>query len=136
MRRQTVRKQTNYSFDATGGVISGQIETPSVSRGSTPVTGVIGGFFANVDDEETRHCQSGANLDCTVESIVNTPGGDSATFPAFKTRTERNVDYWGEAANCASVRSRRPCRMLAVTCSASVTSASVARSVALIRITN
>jgi hypothetical protein len=91
----TARKQTNNSFDATGGVVSGQIETPFGHWGSTPVTGVIGGFFANADDEDVTHCTSGANLTCTVESIVNTPGGDSATFPAFKTKTERDVDYWG-----------------------------------------
>jgi hypothetical protein len=91
----TVRKQTNDSFDATGGVVSGQIETPFGYWGSTPVTGVIGGFFANVSDEDVRHCTSGANLGCTVEDIVNTPGNDSATFPAFKTKTERDVDYWG-----------------------------------------
>jgi len=90
----TVSKQTNDSFDATGGVISGQIETPFGRWGSTPVTGVIGGFFANVDDGETTHCQSGANLTCTVENIVDTPGNDSATFRAFKTKTDRDVDYW------------------------------------------
>lgn len=91
----TARKQTNDSFDDTGGVISGQIETPFGHWGSTPVTGVIGGFFANVDDEETRHCQSGANLGCTVENIVDSPGSDSAVFAAFKTKTERDVDFWG-----------------------------------------
>ena len=91
----TVRKQTNDSFDDTGGVISGQIETPFGRWGSTPVTGVIGGFFANVNDDEVRHCKSGANQTCTVENIVNSPGLDSATFAAFKTKTERDVDFWG-----------------------------------------
>ncbi|HEY8277697.1 MAG TPA: hypothetical protein VIG52_12045 [Methyloceanibacter sp.] len=91
----TARKQTNDSFDDTGGVISGQIETPFGHWGSTPVTGVIGGFFANLSDDEVRHCQSGANLGCTVENIVDSPGSDSATFAAFKTKTERDVDFWG-----------------------------------------
>lgn len=91
----TVRKQTNAGFDDTGGVISGQIETPFGHWGSTPVTGVASGFFANVDSDETRHCTSGANQACTVENIVNTPGSDSATFGAFKTKTERDVDFWG-----------------------------------------
>jgi len=91
----TVRKQTNAGFDDTGGVVSGQIETPFGYWGSTPVTGVASGFFANVDSDQTRHCQSGANQVCTVESIVDTPGGDSATFGAFKTKTQRDVDFWG-----------------------------------------
>ena len=93
----TARKQTNNSFDDTGGVISGQIETPFGHWGSTPVTGVMGGFFANVGADEVRHCTSGARLDCEVENIVNTPGSDSDTFLSFKTKTDRDVDYW--AAN-------------------------------------
>jgi hypothetical protein len=91
----TVRKQTNAGFDDTGGVVSGQIETPFGYWGSTPVTGVASGFFANVDSDQTRHCQSGANQVCTVESIVDTPGNDSATFGGFKTKTQRDVDFWG-----------------------------------------
>jgi hypothetical protein len=91
----TVRKQTNDSFDETGGVISGSIETPFGHLGSTPVTGVISGFFANVSDGDTRRCVSGANQTCTVESIVNTAGSDSATFASFTTKTDRDVDFWG-----------------------------------------
>jgi hypothetical protein len=91
----TSRKQNNSDFDETGGVISGQIETPFGHWGSTPVTGVASGFFANVDDEQTTHCTSGANQTCFAEDIVDTAGSNSFGFPSFKTRTERDVDFWG-----------------------------------------
>jgi len=91
----TARKQNNSDFDETGGVISGQIETPFGHWGSTPVTGVVSGFFANVDDTDVTHCTSGANLACFAEDIVDTPGGNSFGFPTFKTKTQRDVDFWG-----------------------------------------
>ena len=91
----TVKKQTNDSFDDTGGVISGTIETPLTHWGSTPVIGVIDGYFANVTDNDVKGCSSTAAQSCTVENIVQTPGSDSARFAGFTTKTSRDVDFWG-----------------------------------------
>lgn len=88
----TSRKQTNNSFDETGGVISGQIETPFGYWGGTPVTGVVAGFFANLSNNDTTGCR---NPGCSVSDIVDAPGGSSASFPSFTTKTDRDVDYWG-----------------------------------------
>jgi len=91
----TDRKQTNDSFDETGGVISGTIETPFGHLGSTPVTGVISGFFANVSDGDRKSCTSTAGATCLAEDIVDSPGDDSIGYASFVTKTDRDVDFWG-----------------------------------------
>lgn len=64
--------------------------------GSTPVTGVVSGFFANVQNTDRRKCVSTSSLGCTAENIVDNPNQfDSFGFDQFKTNTKRDVDYWG-----------------------------------------
>jgi hypothetical protein len=72
------------------------VETPFGYWGSTPVTGVVSGFFANVQNSDRRKCVSTGSLGCTAENIVDNPNQlDSFGFDQFKTNTKRDVDYWG-----------------------------------------
>lgn len=90
-----VHKQRNSDLDDYGAAFVGAIETPFGYWGSTPVTGVVSGFFANVEGSDTTKCvSSGGN--CYVENIVDDPDQlDSIGFDSFKTKTDRDVDYWG-----------------------------------------
>ncbi len=90
-----IHKQTNSDLDDYGGAINGTVETPLGWWGGTRVTGVVSGFWANVQDTDRKNCVSSANAICTVENIIDTPGPDSATFPRFTTKTDRDVDFWG-----------------------------------------
>jgi hypothetical protein len=91
-----VRKQTNSGLDDYGGAFVGSVETPFGYWGSTPVTGVVSGFFANVQNSDRRKCVSTGSLGCTAENIVDNPNQlDSFGFDQFKTNTKRDVDYWG-----------------------------------------
>jgi hypothetical protein len=47
-----VRTQKNSDLDDYGGAFVGSIETPLGYWGATPVTGVVSGLFANVEDTE------------------------------------------------------------------------------------
>lgn len=95
----TKRKQKNSELDDYGGAVSGAIETPLGYWGGTPVTGVVSGFFANVDSSDRRGCVSNAGNGCTVENIVDDPTMlDSTTFGRFTTKTDRDVDFWGVSA--------------------------------------
>ena len=91
-----VRKQTNSDLDDYGGAFVGAIETPFGYWGGTPVTGIVSGFFANVEDSDRKNCVSTGSLDCTVENIVDNPNQlDSIDYDRFTTKTDRDVDYWG-----------------------------------------
>jgi len=91
-----VRKQTNSDLDDYGGAFVGSVETPFGYWGSAPVTGVVSGFFANVQNSDRRKCVSTGSLGCTAENIVDNPNQlDSFGFDQFKTNTKRDVDYWG-----------------------------------------
>lgn len=90
-----VRTQKNSDLDDYGGVVVGSVESLLGYWGSTPVTGVVSGFFANVEDTDRKHCTSG-RLGCFAEDIVDHPGqSDSYGFNSFTTNTNRDVDYWG-----------------------------------------
>lgn len=91
-----VRKQTNSDLNDYGGAFVGSIETPFGYWGSTPVAGVVSGFFANVQDGDRKSCTSTSSLDCTVENIVDDRHAlDSIGYDHFTTKTNRDVDYWG-----------------------------------------
>jgi hypothetical protein len=95
----SVGHQKNADFDEWGGAIVGEVATPLGMWGNTPVTGVFSGFFANVEDDQTKRCFSTASLNCAVQDIVDNPNqGDSFIFGNFTTRTNRDVDYWGAGA--------------------------------------
>jgi hypothetical protein len=91
-----VRKQTNSDLDDYGGAFVGSVETPFGYWGSTPVTGVVSGFFANVENTDRKKCVSTGSLGCEAENIVDNPNQlDSFGFDQFRTNTKRDVDYWG-----------------------------------------
>jgi hypothetical protein len=91
-----VRKQTNSDLDDYGGALVGSVETPFGYWGSTPVTGVVSGFFANVENTDRKKCVSTGSLGCEAEDIVDNPNQlDSFGFDQFRTNTKRDVDYWG-----------------------------------------
>jgi len=90
-----VRTQKNSDLDDYGGVVVGSVESFLGYWGSTPVIGVVSGFFANVEDTDRKHCTSG-RLDCYAEDVVDHPGqDDSFFFNNLTTTTNRDVDYWG-----------------------------------------
>ncbi|MGV1014618.1 MAG: hypothetical protein ACOYB4_06580, partial [Methyloceanibacter sp.] len=92
-------KQKNDDFDDYGGAVSGSVETPLGFWGSTPVMGVVSGFFANVDDGDRHSCVSRGTAICTVEDIVDHPDRpDSLVANSFVTKTDRDVDFWGVGA--------------------------------------
>jgi hypothetical protein len=94
-----LRTQKNDDFDDYGGVVSGVIETPLGFWGTTPVTGVVSGFFANVEDGDRHSCVSRGNAICTAEDIVDNPNRpDSLVANRFVTKTDRDVDFWGAGA--------------------------------------
>jgi len=93
------RTQRNSDLDDYGGVFVGGVETPLGHWGSTPVTGVVSGFFANVEDTERKRCNSSSDAGCFAENIVDNPNrGDSFGYGQLTTNTNRDVDFWGVGA--------------------------------------
>jgi hypothetical protein len=91
-----VHKQTNSDLDDYGGAFVGSVETPFDYWGGTPLTGVVSGFFANVQNTDRRKWVSTESLGCEAENVVDHPNQvDSFDFDQFKTSTKRDVDYWG-----------------------------------------
>ena len=92
-------KQKNSVLDDYGGAAGGAIETPLGFWGETRVTGVLSGFYANVETSDRRSCVSAGSL-CTAQSIVDHPDSpDSLVFPdGFTSRANRDVDFWGIGA--------------------------------------
>ena len=104
---KTVRKQKNGELDDYGGVLSGSVYVPIRRSEGTPVTFVISGFVANVENSDRTNCSSTNSLDCTVANIVDNPNQlDSWTFQKFTTNTEREVDFWGGSTELAIGRDR------------------------------
>ncbi len=104
---KAVSKQKNGELDDYGGVLSGSVYVPIRRSGGTPVTFVISGFFANVDNTRRTNCSSTKSLDCTVENIVDNPNQlDSWTFDGFTTITDREADFWGASTEVAFGRDR------------------------------
>ena len=72
---------------------------PLAIGGAAPVTGVVSGFFANVEDTQRRRCNSSRNAECYAENIIDDPNqGDSVLFERLTTTTHRDVNYWGIGA--------------------------------------
>ncbi len=101
----TVHKQTNSDLNDYGGAAVGSIETPLGYWGGTPVTGVVSGFFANVEDTDRRKCVTSG---CTVENIVDNPNQTDSFSGPFTTRATRDVDYWGAGAEARFGRGAEP----------------------------
>ncbi|HET7448063.1 MAG TPA: hypothetical protein VFJ49_09165 [Methyloceanibacter sp.] len=101
-----VHKQTNSDLDDYGGAFVGSVETPFGHWGGRhPVTGVVSGFFANVQNTDRRKCVSTESLGCEAEDIVDNPDRlDSFGFDQFKTNTKRDVDYRGVGGEAPSLR--------------------------------
>jgi hypothetical protein len=55
------------------------------------VTGGVKGFWSNVDGDDTVGCRTG----CVV---VDPTGTVTASGPTLRTKTDRDVDYWGGQA--------------------------------------
>ena len=107
--------------------LSARFETPFGYWSGTPVTGVVSGFFANVDNSTHRKCVSSGSLECEAENIVDDPHQlDSFGFDQFKTDTDRNVDYWGAGGEVRFGKAAEPVPIPAAICSASPISGSAA----------
>jgi hypothetical protein len=125
-----LRKQKTDDFDDYGGAV----ETPLGYWGATPVTGLVSGFFANVQDGDRRSCVSQGTALCTVEDIVDNPNRpDSLVSNSFVTKTDRDVDFGALAPKRGSARARRRPAMKEVIFSAWVMSASAPTFAALTR---
>jgi hypothetical protein len=89
------RRQKNSESDWLdfGGAGGAGIETALGFWGGHRVTGAIKGFWANLDDSDTTACR---NQTC----IVVDPTGEATGFgpPVLRTKTDRDVDYWGGQA--------------------------------------
>jgi hypothetical protein len=83
-------RQKNSDFGEYGGVAGGAIETRLGHFGNSLVTGQLRGFFAEIDGDGNRHCSGG----CVV---ADPAGGSVDGFAFLKTKTHREVDYWGGA---------------------------------------
>ena len=104
-----IRTQKNSELDEYGGAIVGSIETPFGYWGNTPVTGVVSGFFANVEDTARKRCASTSNALCFAQDIVDHPDqGDSFGFDRLTTTTKRDVDYWGASAEARFGKAAEP----------------------------
>jgi hypothetical protein len=70
---RALHKQRNDDFDDYGGAVNASIESQLGFWGGTPVTGVMSGFFANVDDNDRKGCASTHNALCTAEASSTGP---------------------------------------------------------------
>ena len=105
-----VHRQTNGTLDNAGGAFVGSIETPFGYWGGTPVTGVVSGFFANVDNSTRRKCVSSGSLECEAENIVDDPHQlDSFGFDQFKTNTRPQRRLLGRWRRSAFRQGSRAC---------------------------
>ena len=83
-------RQKNSDFGEYGGVGGGAIETRLGHFGDTLVTGQVRGFFASIEGDGNRHCSGGCVL-------INPENGTADGFGYLRTKTHREVDYWGGA---------------------------------------
>jgi hypothetical protein len=81
-------RQNDADFADYGGSVGGVIETPLGFWGGYGVTGSIKGFFSNIDADDRVGCQNG----CV---IVDPTGAAIAHGDTLRTKTSRDVDYWG-----------------------------------------
>lgn len=102
----TAKRQSNGSFtrqtnthsdwlDA-GGAGGGGIETALGSWGGFRVSGSVKGFWSGLEDDHTTQCQGAPG---SARCLVIDPTGASAAVGSFlRTKTNREVDYWGGQA--------------------------------------
>jgi hypothetical protein len=106
---RALHKQRNDDFDDYGGAVNASIESQLGFWGGAPVTGVVSGFFANVEDSDRKSCASTSNADCMAESLVDRPNQpDSLTFNTISTKIDRDVDFWGVGAEARFGKGSEP----------------------------
>lgn len=90
------RRQTNSESDWLdfGGAAGGGIETALGFWGGYRVTGGVKGFWANLETDDRKGCNGGANF-CAV---IDPTGVFTSTSGTLSTKTDRDVDYWGGQA--------------------------------------
>jgi hypothetical protein len=88
---QNGRRQRNSESDWLdfGGAAGAGIETALGIWGSSRVTGSVKGFFANVETDDRKRC----NSNCTVFNPAN--GQALLSSSTLSTKTDREADYWG-----------------------------------------
>ncbi|HZP10151.1 hypothetical protein [Methyloceanibacter sp.] len=84
-------RQDNADFSDYGGSIGGVIETPLGFWGGYRVTGSVKGFFSEINTDDRVGCQGGCVL-------VDPTGSFLASGSTLRTKTSRDVDYWGGMA--------------------------------------
>jgi hypothetical protein len=90
---QNGRRQRNSESDWAdfGGAAGGGVETALGFWGNHRVTGSVKGFWANVETDHRKRCNSGGN-DCVVFDPAT---GRDFTSSSLSTKTDRDADYWG-----------------------------------------
>jgi hypothetical protein len=76
-----------------GPAVGGGFETALGVWGNSRVTGGVKGFWANVDTDDTTRCNNPPG-----GCIIVDPTGVLARGPTLRTKTDRDVDYWGGQA--------------------------------------
>ncbi len=81
-------RQDDADFSDYGGSVGGLIEAPLGFWGGYRVTGSVKGFFSDINADDRVGCQNG----CV---IVDPTGSAIATGDTLRTKTSRDVGYWG-----------------------------------------
>jgi hypothetical protein len=93
-----IRRQKNDDFADYGGAVSGELTTPLGYWDGTLVTGAVRGFFASVDDDNSVRCTSTGGALCGTIDPTGTVAGPVPPGDTQTAKTERDVDFWGVAA--------------------------------------
>ena len=91
-----LRRQDNSekdSFDI-GGSVGGGIQTEFGYWGDFLVSGLVKGFWSNVETDHRVNCNQGT-AGCVV---IDPTGANTFTSGTLNTKTDRDVDYWGAQA--------------------------------------
>jgi hypothetical protein len=83
-------RQKNSDFAEYGGSAGGGVETALGYWWGYRVTGGVKGFWSGVDGDDTVTCRNGC--------VVVDPTGQLAFGNTLRTKTDRDVDYWGGQA--------------------------------------
>jgi hypothetical protein len=83
-------RQKNSDFGEYGGSAGGGVETALGYWWGYRVTGGVKGFWSSVDGDDTVGCRTGC--------VVVDPTGVLAFGDTLRTKTDRDVDYWGGQA--------------------------------------
>jgi hypothetical protein len=90
---QNGRRQKNSESDWAdfGGAAGAGIETSLGIWGNSRVTAGVKGFFANVETDDRKRCNSGP-VGCVV---IDPASGLAFASSSLNTKTDRDADYWG-----------------------------------------